>query len=82
MSYFSRSQAGMFASTRLGAHLIRGVIAFAALYWAVVHHQAQPVSAIAAGVVALIAFRGCPLCWSIGLAETVWERRRGRRRGD
>ena len=26
---------------------------------------------ILAGVGALIVFRGCPICWTIGLAETV-----------
>lgn len=36
----------------------------------------SPVLAIAAGLLAVIAFRGCPMCWSVGLVETVAARRR------
>ena len=59
--------------TRLTAHLIRGAIAAALIAWALLHAQTQPVLAVAAGVVAVIAMRGCPACWMLGLFETISE---------
>lgn len=38
----------------------------------------SPVLAIAAGLFAVIAFRGCPMCWTAGLVETVADRVRRR----
>jgi hypothetical protein len=76
MKYFRRGQSGLFASATLGAHLIRGAVAFALLGWALLNHHAWPVLALTAGLGALLAFRGCPLCWSIGLAETLGQRKR------
>lgn len=57
--------------TRLTAHLIRGAIAAALIAWALLHTQTQPALAVAAGVVAVIAMRGCPACWMLGLFETI-----------
>jgi hypothetical protein len=57
--------------TRLTAHLIRGVIAAALIAWALLHSQTQPAFAVVAGVVAVIAMRGCPACWMIGLFMTI-----------
>jgi hypothetical protein len=62
-----------FASTTLAEHLVRGVIAFSALAWAFTHQQNMLASSLAF-IVALIAFRGCPMCWSIGLVETLMHR--------
>jgi hypothetical protein len=71
MKYFRRSSTGLFASASLSAHLIRGAVAFAALAWALAHQATAPFLALGAGVVALFAFRGCPVCWSVGLVETL-----------
>jgi hypothetical protein len=62
-----------FASSNLAEHLVRGVIAFLALAWALTHQENIPASSLAF-IVALIAFRGCPMCWSIGLMETIMGR--------
>ena len=59
--------------TRLTAHLIRGAIAAALIAWALLHAQTQPALAVAAGVVAVIAMRGCPACWMLGLFLTISE---------
>ena len=68
----------MFASKTVAAHLVRGVIAAALIAWALLHQSSDPVFAVAAGVVAMVAMRGCPLCWTLGLVETIGERiRRG-----
>ena len=68
----------MFASRTLAAHLVRGVIAAALIAWALLHQSSDPVLAVAAGAVAVVAMRGCPLCWTVGLVETIGERIRSR----
>jgi len=74
MSLFSKAGAGLFASQSLTGHLLRGMGAFALLYWAIAHQQTQPVMALLAGAGALVAMRGCPVCWAIGLVETVGQK--------
>ena len=61
----------MFASTTVAAHLMRGVIAGALIGWALLHQSTDPAFAVAAGILAVVAMRGCPLCWTLGLVETV-----------
>jgi hypothetical protein len=68
---FRRSARGLFASESLLAHVARGTLAFALLAWAIQHQGADPGLALLAGVGALIAFRGCPICWTVGLFETL-----------
>jgi hypothetical protein len=76
VKYFDRSSTGIFASTSLGAHLLRGAVAFTMLAWGIVNQEAVPLLALGAGVVALVAFRGCPMCWSVGLVETIRQKLR------
>ena len=66
----------MFGSAFLGAHLIRGAAAAALLAWAIVHQTAHPWLSLGAGVAALVALRGCPMCWTVGLVETLSQGRR------
>lgn len=71
-----------FASHSLAEHLGRGLLAALAFYGAVqasgaTAWWAMPLSLVL-GVAALIALRGCPVCWTIGLVETA---RRAIRRG-
>jgi hypothetical protein len=66
-----RAGGGLFANRRLAAHLLRGAIAAALLAWAVVNEAAHPAQALAAGVAAVVAMRGCPMCWIVGLLERV-----------
>lgn len=61
----------MFGSAFLGAHLMRGPAAAALLAWAIVHQTAHPWLSLGAGVAALVALRGCPMCWTVGLVETL-----------
>jgi hypothetical protein len=70
MNLFKRSHNGFFASESLIGHMIRGVVAIALLAWAI-GHQMQSSLSVAAGMGALVAFRGCPICWTIGLIETA-----------
>ena len=69
----------MFASKTIAAHLARGVIAAALIAWALVHQSSDPAFAVAAGVVAVVAMGGCPLCWTVGLFATIGETIRARR---
>ena len=66
----------MLASKTIAAHMVRGVIAAALITWAVLHQSSDPAFAVAAGVMAVVAMRGCPMCWMVGLVETIGERMR------
>ena len=57
--------------TRLTAHLVRGGTAAVLIAWALLFARTQPALAVAAGVMAVIAMRGCPACWMLGLFDTL-----------
>lgn len=76
MMLFKRSARGLFASESLVAHLVRGGVAIALLAWAVTHEGSHPAFALSAGIAAMVAFRGCPICWGVGLVETIAQKLR------
>ncbi|MEV6265951.1 hypothetical protein AB0L64_02215 [Kribbella sp. NPDC051936] len=60
-----------FASASLPRHLLRGLIGFGSLIAAfALLPSVGPLSLLMLPVT-LLAFRGCPTCWVIGLIETV-----------
>jgi hypothetical protein len=66
----------IFASKSLSEHLLRGAIGFSSAY-ATFELMLQPsilsiAGAIGLGGLALIALRGCPMCWTIGLFNIVF----------
>ena len=65
----------MFGSKTVLAHILRGVIGFGALASAILLARnadtASVHASVALAIVALIALRGCPVCWTIGLFETL-----------
>lgn len=61
----------MFASGTIWGHLTRGVIGIGALTCAVLWAPTYPWLSLLAIPVALIALRGCPMCWTVGLVMTV-----------
>ena len=61
----------MFASRTLIEHVLRGAVGIGALWLAVTIATTHPWSSLALGALVLLAFRGCPICWTIGLFETV-----------
>jgi hypothetical protein len=67
----------MFASNTLLEHGLRGFVGIGTLWYAVTIAATHPVGSLALGVLALLAFRGCPICWAIGLVETASHRWRG-----
>jgi hypothetical protein len=64
----------LFASQSVSEHLLRGAIGFAGLAFAykLLSLPSMPalVGSAAFGVLALIAMRGCPTCWTVGLLNT------------
>jgi len=68
----------MFESKTVTAHLARGAIGFAALGGAIVLGPSHPWAVIVALPIALLALRGCPMCWTLGLVQAVHARLRGR----
>ncbi|MFD4657372.1 hypothetical protein ACFWP2_17310 [Kitasatospora sp. NPDC058444] len=60
-----------FASKSLPEHIARGVVGFGSLIGSVaLIPLVGPVSLVLLPV-GLFALRGCPMCWAIGLAQTV-----------
>jgi hypothetical protein len=73
----------LFASRTVGQHLLRGVVGGIAFVVAVPlfflgEGWLAMTGAAVFGLVAVLALRGCPLCWTVGLVETVVHRWRGR----
>jgi hypothetical protein len=73
MRLFRRSASGLFASESVIGHLLRGGAAVLLLAWAMRHQQQTGLSLLAA-LGALLVFRGCPVCWTIGLFESVMQK--------
>jgi hypothetical protein len=61
----------MFASKGILEHLVRGVIGIGALLISLINSTEHPWLSMALIPVALVAFRGCPTCWIVGLFQTV-----------
>ncbi|MGC0333449.1 hypothetical protein RKD23_006439 [Streptomyces sp. SAI-170] len=60
-----------YASATVPRHLARGAVGFGALIASLaLLPVVGPVSLLLAPV-GLVALRGCPMCWAIGLAETL-----------
>jgi hypothetical protein len=68
----------MFASKSVVEHLARGLVGGGALLASVVCLTAQPWLSVGALGLGLLALRGCPTCWTIGLLQTLLARARGK----
>ena len=68
-------ECSLFGSRSVTAHLARGVVAATAAGSALPNLSAHPVLALGGFAVAIIAMRGCPMCWTVGLFETILRRR-------
>jgi hypothetical protein len=67
----------VFASKGVAEHLARGAIGIGAFAACVYFAASHPWLAIVLVPVALVALRGCPMCWTVGLAQTLAARARG-----
>lgn len=67
----SAAPATNFASTSVPRHLARGAIGFGLIIGSIAMVPVVGPVALLAAPPALIAFRGCPTCWMVGLAQTI-----------
>ncbi len=65
-----------FGSRSIAIHLIRGAGAAAVLWAGFLASQISPWLTLLSVFFALWLMRGCPLCWTIGLFETLSFRRK------
>ena len=71
-----------FASATTSEHVVRGVVGFGALVGAVTLIPVfGPISLLLLPA-GLFALRGCPMCWMIGMAQTISRGRLQRSCGD
>ncbi|MFD7630108.1 hypothetical protein ACFV7Q_29485 [Streptomyces sp. NPDC059851] len=71
-----------FASTSVPRHLARGAIGFGLVIGSICLVPVVGPAALLAAPLALVAFRGCPTCWMVGLVQTVSRGRLERRCAD
>ena len=62
----------MFASKNLFMHLTRGAVGFGLIFLAFTTAQVWLTIPLFLG--GLVALRGCPMCWTIGLIETIYNK--------
>ncbi|MEV0291281.1 MULTISPECIES: hypothetical protein [unclassified Kribbella] len=60
-----------FASTSLLRHLARGAVGFGGLVSAFALLPSIGLVSLLLLPVGVVALRGCPMCWAIGLAQTI-----------
>lgn len=70
MMLLERRAGSVFGSQSLIGHLLRGATGFSTVYWAFAH-QSEPVLSVLSIGAAIVVFRGCPFCWTVGLMETI-----------
>lgn len=71
-----------FASTSVPRHLARGAIGFGLIIGSIALVPVLGPASLLAAPLALIAFRGCPTCWMVGLAQSISRGRLERRCAD
>ena len=65
----------MYCSSSVSVHLLRGAAAIALLVASVFLISYGLVWSAMAAIGAVVLLRGCPMCWLIGLFETLKNRR-------
>jgi hypothetical protein len=60
-----------FASATIPRHILRGLIGLAAFAAAPALGAVHPLLTLVAFAAALIALRGCPLCWLTGMIQLI-----------
>jgi hypothetical protein len=61
----------MFKSRNIVEHIFRGVLGFGLLAVGLLYSAVLGWWTVVPLVGALISFRGCPTCWTVGLVETL-----------
>ncbi|MER6677694.1 hypothetical protein [Streptomyces sp. NPDC000983] len=60
-----------YASASVPRHLVRGAVGFGLIAGSIALTTVVGPVALLVTPLALIAFRGCPTCWLVGLAQTI-----------
>lgn len=60
-----------FASASVPRHLARGAVGFGLIIASIALVPVTGPATLLAAPLALIAFRGCPTCWAVGLIQTI-----------
>ena len=60
-----------FASTSLPRHLARGLLGFGSMAAGLALVPVLGLAALLLVPVGLVALRGCPMCWTMGLVQTL-----------
>ncbi|MCM1973578.1 hypothetical protein NC490_45660 [Streptomyces sp. G1] len=60
-----------FASASVPRHLARGALGFGLIIGSIALVPVVGPVALLAAPLALVAFRGCPTCWMVGLVQTI-----------
>lgn len=61
----------MFCSTSVSVHLLRGAAAIGLIFAAFYLSSYGFIWSALAGLGAIVLLRGCPMCWLVGLFETM-----------
>ena len=61
----------MYCSTSVSVHLLRGAAALGLIFAAIYLSTYGVVWSALAGLGAIVLLRGCPMCWLMGLFETM-----------
>jgi hypothetical protein len=69
-------QKSPFSSSSLALHLGRGALGLSLFGMALHFAVAAPILSVLFGIGAFAALRGCPICWLMGLIETIRSTRR------
>lgn len=64
-----------FASATISAHLRRGLIGFVPIALALYLWPRFGLIALVPAALGVVALRGCPMCWTIGLIQTITRQR-------
>jgi hypothetical protein len=67
----SENERSIFASTSVARHLMRGAIGFGLIAAALVLATSRGPVALLLAPSGVVALRGCPTCWIVGLVETI-----------
>jgi hypothetical protein len=63
------------ASKSVARHLARGVLGFGLIVTAIVLASGVSPAGLLLAPLGLVALRGCPTCWTVGLIQTISARR-------
>ena len=72
-----RAEVVVFKSRTILGHLAKGVFGFGLLAIVLLYAPVLGWWTVLPAIGALVLFRGCPMCWAMGLIETVLDRKSG-----